>query len=137
MVRKATMQDMERIFELVKDFATSFNPQKELFVQSYKDMLNDKKVFILVVDNGDKIVGYSLGFIHATFFANGNVAWLEEIMVDEKFRRAGVGSELIRAFEKKAIDNDCKLIALATRRAADFYSAVGYEESATYFRKLL
>lgn len=75
--------------------------------------------------------------LDSIFFANGNVAWLEEIMVDEKFRRTGIGSELVKAFEQKAIDSDCKLIALATRRAADFYSAIGYEESATYFRKLL
>lgn len=136
-VRKAALQDMDRIFELVKDFATSFNPQKELFLQSYKDMLSDKKVFILVADNGDKIVGYSLGFIHSTFFANGNVAWLEEIMVDDQFRRSGIGSKLIKAFEHKALEYDCKLVALATRRAAGFYSAIGYEESATYFRKLL
>ncbi len=100
-------------------------------------MLDYKKSFVFVADTGDKIVGYALGFIHTTFFANGNVAWLEEIMVDKKFRRLGVGSKLVRAFEQKAIDNDCRLIALATRRAADFYSSIGYEESATYFRKLL
>lgn len=29
------------------------------------------------------------------------------------------------------------LFALATRRAAPFYAALGYEDSATYFRKLL
>jgi len=29
------------------------------------------------------------------------------------------------------------LVALATRRAAPFYQALGYEESATYLRKLL
>jgi hypothetical protein len=28
-------------------------------------------------------------------------------------------------------------MALATRRAAAFYQALGYEESAVYFRKLL
>ncbi|MDE7478371.1 MAG: GNAT family N-acetyltransferase [Lachnospiraceae bacterium] len=137
MVRKATIQDADSIFELVKDFATSFKPQKDLFLQSFKNMLSDKKVFIFVAYSGDKIVGYSLGFIHATFFANGNVAWLEEIMVAPQFRRAGIGAELVKAFEQKAIDNDCKLIALATRRAADFYLAIGYEESAAYLRKLL
>lgn len=136
MVRKATIQDADSIFRLVKDFATSFNPQKEFFIQSYKDLLSDEKAFVFVEDNGNKIVGYSLGFIHNTFFANGNVAWLEEIMVDEKYRRSGIGSELVKVFEQKAIDNDCKLIALSTRRAADFYLAIGFEESATYFRKL-
>lgn len=137
MIRKATIQDADNVFELVKDFATSFKPQKELFIQSFGDLLNDKKAFVFVADNGDKLVGYSLGFIHTTFFANGNVAWLEEIMVDEKFRRAGVASKLVKAFEQNAIDNKCRLIALATRRAADFYLSIGYEESATYFRKLL
>ncbi|MDE6233486.1 MAG: GNAT family N-acetyltransferase [Lachnospiraceae bacterium] len=55
----------------------------EMFIQSFKDMLNDEKAFIFVAENGDKIVGYLLGFIHTTFFANGNVAWLEEIMVEK------------------------------------------------------
>ena len=32
---------------------------------------------------------------------------------------------------------DCALVALATRRAAPFYRALGYEESAVYFRKIL
>ncbi len=137
MVRKATIQDLDNVFELVKDFAVSFKPQKELFIQSFENLLSDKKAFVFVADNDNKIVGYLLGFIHNTFFANGNVAWIEEIMVDNKFRRSGIGSELINAFEQKAKDNDCKLISLATRRAADFYSAIGYEESATYFRKLL
>lgn len=137
MVRKATMQDLDSIFDLVKAFATSFHPQKELFIQSFENILNDNKAFAYVAESDNKVVGYSLGFIHSTFFANGNVAWLEEIMIDEKFRREGIGSELVKAFEQKAIDNDCRLIALATRRAADFYSSLGYEESATYFRKLL
>jgi hypothetical protein len=35
-----------------------------------------------------------------------------------------------------AADGACLLVALATRRAAPFYRALGYEESATYFRKV-
>ncbi len=137
MVRKANIQDLNRIFELVEDFAASFNPQKELFIQTFENILRADNAFVFVAERDKKIIGYSLGFIHSTFFANGNVAWLEEIMVDERFKRTGAGSELAKAFEQEAVDKDCKLIALATRRAADFYSAIGYEESAIYFRKLL
>lgn len=39
--------------------------------------------------------------------------------------------------EEKAIERGSKLVALATRRASDFYKAVGYDESATYFKKIL
>jgi hypothetical protein len=41
------------------------------------------------------------------------------------------------AFEEWASGQGCVLVALATRRAAPFYRALGYEESATYFRKVL
>lgn len=41
------------------------------------------------------------------------------------------------AFERWAAAEGCALVALATRRAAPFYRAIGYEESAVYFRKLL
>jgi hypothetical protein len=41
------------------------------------------------------------------------------------------------AFERWAADGDCMLVALATRRAAPFYRALGYQESAVYLRKVL
>lgn len=41
------------------------------------------------------------------------------------------------AFERHAADRGCRLVALATRRAAPFYRALGYQESAAYFRKVL
>lgn len=40
-------------------------------------------------------------------------------------------------FERGATGRGARLVALATRRAAPFYHALGYEESATYLRKLL
>jgi len=40
-------------------------------------------------------------------------------------------------FEQWAAARDCALVALATRRAAPFYRALGYEESASYYRKIL
>jgi hypothetical protein len=40
-------------------------------------------------------------------------------------------------FEQWAAARDCALVALATRRAAPFYRALGYEESAIYHRKIL
>ena len=41
------------------------------------------------------------------------------------------------AFEQHAAGRGCQLVALATRRAAAFYRALGYQESAVYFRKVL
>jgi len=58
-------------------------------------------------------------------------------MVSEDVRRRGVGRRLMESFEQWARSRQSKLIALATRRAAQFYQSIGYDESATYFRRLL
>jgi len=43
----------------------------------------------------------------------------------------------MEAFEAWAKQKGAILSALSTRRAAGFYEAIGYEESATYYRRLL
>jgi GNAT superfamily N-acetyltransferase len=60
--------------------------------------------------------------------------------VRDQERGRGIGRILMSAFEQWAAAQGCALVALvalATRRAAPFYRALGYEESATYFRKVL
>ena len=61
----------------------------------------------------------------------------KEITVEESFRNSGVGKALMERFEEWSSSWGRKLVALATRRAASFYKGIGYEESATFFRKLL
>lgn len=90
---------------------------------------------LAVVDG--EIVGYCLGFDHYTFYANGRVSWVERITVIESVRRKSIGSALMNNFEEWGKTRGSKLVALATRRAKSFYEAIGYEESATFFRKLL
>jgi len=58
-------------------------------------------------------------------------------MVEEAFRRKGIGKMLMDKVEEKSKFNNSKLLALATRRASDFYCSIGFEESATYFKKHL
>jgi GNAT superfamily N-acetyltransferase len=136
-VRPACAGDAAAVAVLAQELAMSFAFRPERFEPSFAALVADQQACLLVAADGDGCAGYLLGFRHLTFFANGPVGWVEEIAVRSGQRGRGTGRALMEAFEQWAAEHGCALVALATRRAAPFYQALGYQESATYFRKIL
>ncbi len=136
-IRTVRDTDTEAVLALAKSFAASFVVDDRAFSCAFSGLLTSPDAHAAVAEVDRQLVGYVLGFDHYTFFASGRVAWVEEIMVDERWRRQGIGQLLMQEFEMWAAARGNRLVGLATRRAAPFYQALGYEESAVYFRKLL
>jgi GNAT superfamily N-acetyltransferase len=136
-IRRAAPADSAALFDLAGEFATSFHPQVEAFEESFNFLIKQDAALLLVIDEANELLGYLLGFDHYTLYANGRVSWVEEIMVRPDRRRCGIGRDLMLQFEQWAATRGSRLVALATRRAAPFYAAIGYQEAALYFRKLL
>ncbi|MDR0344775.1 MAG: GNAT family N-acetyltransferase [Nocardiopsaceae bacterium] len=136
-IRRAGADDADGVAGLAGELAQSFPFSRTRFQAAYPALLADDGACLLVAVHASEHLGYLLGFRHLTFYANGPVAWVEEVLVRRQERSRGIGRELMSAFEQWAAAQDCALIALATRRAAPFYRALGYEESAVYFRKVL
>jgi GNAT superfamily N-acetyltransferase len=136
-VRPAEGGDLAAVAGLAAELASSFAFSPDSFRGSYPSLVADQGARLLLAADGREVLGYLLGFRHLTFYANGPVAWVEEVVVRAGDRGRGVGGALMTAFEQWAVGQGCALVALATRRAAPFYRAVGYEESAAYFRKVL
>jgi GNAT superfamily N-acetyltransferase len=137
-IRRATADDSPSVKALARSLATTFSVDDDTFDEVFIRVRENEGAQILVsVDERGVIDGYLLGFVHDAFFANGPVAWIEEMYVIDSARRSAVGRALEEEFDTWARSRDAKLIALATRRAASFYLAIGYEESAVYFRRIL
>jgi GNAT superfamily N-acetyltransferase len=136
-VRRAAAGDAASVAVLAAELAQSFAFSAERFRVSYPALIADDRACLLVAAAGQESAGYLLGFRHLTFYANGPVGWVEEVVVRRGDRGRGAGRALMSAFEQWAAGEGCALVALATRRAAPFYRALAYEESATYFRKAL
>ncbi|MBE9937900.1 GNAT family N-acetyltransferase [Cellulosimicrobium cellulans] len=136
-VRGALPDDATSVWRLVAAFATSFVPARASFDASFVSLLADDAALLLVAEAGDDVVGYLVAHRHATLFANAPVVWVEEVMVDDAARRRGTGRLLMGVVEEWAAGAGAAYVALATRRAAPFYEALGYDESATFFRKTL
>jgi GNAT superfamily N-acetyltransferase len=56
-------------------------------------------------------------------------------MVNESARARGVATKLMSSAEEWARSLPAAYVAVVSRRAGDFYLRIGYEESATYYRK--
>jgi GNAT superfamily N-acetyltransferase len=136
-IRAARGSDAGAVAILAGELAQSFAFSRARFDLSFPDVLAAADSCLLLAVDGDDCQGYVLGFRHLTFYANGPVGWVEEILVRPEHRGRGVGRALMGAFERWAADRDCVLVALATRRAAPFYRSLGYQESAAYLRKVL
>ena len=136
-VREANRNDADALFSLASEFATTFVPSRSAFETALRNIISLNEAYLAVAEVDGGVVGYCLGFDHYTFYADGRVSWIEEITVKDSVRRMGVGRALVDNFEHWSRKRGSKLVALATRRAAEFYIRLGYVESATYFRKLL
>ena len=136
-VRPAEVGDADDVARLAAALAMSFEFSAASFRENYPALLAAGGACLLLAVDGSEHAGYLLGFRHLTFYANGPVAWVEEVVVRGRDRGRGIGRALMNAFEGWAAAEGCALVALATRRAAPFYLTLGYEESATYFRKVL
>lgn len=136
-VRPAESRDADRVWPLVRDFATSFVPQRDTFDLTWQSLSESTGTLVAVAESGRKVVGYLLAHRHLTFLANGPVAWVEEVMVQETHRRSGIGQQLMVYAESWARENGAAYVALASRRAGPFYLALDYEDSAVFFKKTL
>jgi len=136
-VRPARPADQDQVWPLARDLATSYTAERPAFGQAFTAALTDPDSLVLVAERGGTILGYLLATTHPTFHANAPVAWIEEVMVAPEHRATGIGRHLMTAAETWARTRHAAYVALATRRAASFYRALAYDESATYFKKPL
>ena len=118
--RVAILGDADELLELARAFVTSFPLDEGAFHGSLERLLGHRDAVLLVAEGErGQVVGYLLAFVHDTFFANGPVAWIEEVAVDAAVRR-GCGRALTEECERRALARGAKLVGLATRRALTF-----------------
>jgi len=137
LIRPARLSDADAVWPLARDFATSFTAQRGAFDSALTNLVSHAETLLIVAVRDDVLVGYLLASNHLTFLANGPVCWVEEVMVETDQRRHGIGRRLMEAAELWAEDRGAAYVSLASRRAGDFYLALGYEDSATFFKKSL
>ncbi|MBD8079500.1 GNAT family N-acetyltransferase [Cellulosimicrobium arenosum] len=135
-VRRATVADRDALWELVHEIPRH-DPARDAFDRSFGPLLRALDTRLVVAELDDRVVGYLLAAQHLTFASNGVVCRIEEIAVAPDARRRGVGRALLADAETWATGIGAARVGLASGMSREFYTSVGYTETAGFFTKAL
>ncbi len=136
-VRHAAAADHDRVLELVGKLGHVFEVDPGKFSETFHFVMDDPgRSLLLVAEAEGQVVGYCLTTISPLLYSNGPSAQLQEIVVDEEARVAGVGTALVRAVEDACEKAGVTQLTVASRRAGGFYDRLGYSQQAEYMRRL-
>ena len=115
-LRRSARKDSQRIEKLVYDYYFSLVPK-------VLDIEEDETVCKKVVDKDGNIIAGCTGYIYPWA-----MMYIDDMWVDEKYRRQELGSNALQAVEKVAGEKGCYLITLGTFdfQARPYYLKHGY-----------
>ena len=129
-IRKATKKDLKKIAEIMRtEFAKPpFKHKSSLsaVLKSLNFYLKIGKIYVAQIEQ--KIV--SVVVFKEEQFWEGAVILIEDLVVDEKFKKENIDKELLEFVESYAKKRKAKLIGFITNRKSDaikFYQKRGYE----------
>ncbi len=135
--RTIEKEDYEKgYFELINQLTIAPKLEKEEFLKILE--LNKNCIIIIMEDKKNrKLIGTVKILFDFKFARKGGiVAHLEDIVIDEDYRKNGYGTFLIKLVEEISQKKNCyKLVGSCRENFKEFYRAKGFDVSGINFTK--
>lgn len=130
LIRKARPEDEESILELLPLIPANAGISQEELRAARLRLRESTSIDVLVAEADGEAIGFLvLSFVPAL---TGLRAWIDDVAVDPKRRRQGIGRALVEAAMQRASRRGATHLYMDTSRgnpdARDFYHACGFEE---------
>ncbi len=148
-VRAATEEDIPHILELYHELAITTsqaeahqNPSLDEYRRVFTEICAMPGHELLVAEEDGMVVGTMVLLIVPNLSHRG-LPWalIENMVVDQRYHRQGIGRVLMEYAIAQAREMDCYKLQLASNKkrneAHQFYRALGFEDSAHGFRMYL
>lgn len=110
-VRRAQASDAAAVEALYRQLVS--NPAVQVLPQRLSDMARDAATWLLLAQRGDEVCGtLLLSFCRDAMFGHQPFAVIENIVVDEACRGAGIGRQLLRDAEARCAEVGCSKVML-------------------------
>ena len=146
-IRPAIEEDVPRIIELYRDLTITTseveagrNPSLDEYQRVFAEISAVRGHELLAIRLGQEVVG-TLVLLIVPNLSHAASPWalLENLIIDLRYRRRGLGRMLMEHAISRARESGCYKIALSSDRgrgeAHDFYRSLGFEASAHGFRR--
>jgi GNAT superfamily N-acetyltransferase len=126
--------DLSGILELYKQLNENISPSENCDINKaniiWDNIENNNIKYILAKDN-NKIIGSCYICIIPNLTYNGkSICFIENVIIDEKYRKKGIGKKLMETVVKYAKGNNCYKIVLLSgikrEGAHKFYEKIGF-----------
>jgi ribosomal protein S18 acetylase RimI-like enzyme len=137
--REAAENDISDILELYKQL---FPENDELPLpkarEIWKDIINKKIKYFIAINDKNKIIATAFLAIIPNLTIKGDFGVIGNVITDRKYRKRGIGSEIIKNILDYAKRNNCFFVTVESNRnrteAQSFYKDLGFDgESKTAF----
>ena len=133
--------DLNGLKTLYDNGFKGMNSDPEKMIANYNLIKNNENYIILCAKYNDKIVGSIIGIINIDFKGECKPFMvIENVIVDENYRRQGIANNLMNTLENIAMDRNCSYMILVsgTHRIAahKFYESIGFNgDNVSGFKK--
>lgn len=136
-VRNATKGDFDKVHPLFEQlWPNKILNRSELSKVFERGVDSDKdELFCVEYENG--IIGFCAYAIVNNLWQEGYISYIYSMVIDEKYRGKGIGTELINEAIKTSKQQGMKRVELDSgfqrEKAHEFYSKLGFEKRAYLF----
>ncbi len=132
-IKKAEIEDIPQIIELMREFAEFENLAHSLEVteESLNEAMFGENAFVesLIAFDDETPIAFAIFFPYFSSFRGQKSVYLEDIYITEKYRKAGLGEKMLREIarigkEKGAVRMDFQVLDWNTP-AINFYKKHG------------
>jgi glucosamine-phosphate N-acetyltransferase len=139
--RECIVDDFFRLLPLFHQLWPDQHLNEAIMKQVFENGIYSEHQYYVCVEVDERIVGFCSLTVKNNLWQQGNIGHIDELVVDESFRRRGIGKELLNRAIQVAEEMGCRRIELDSAphrtKSHDFYEKNGFKKRALLFSKIL
>ena len=140
-IRRSEQRDFEGVFRLLRQLWPDEELDSTALQRVYERALaSHSQVYLCVVQQED-VIGFASLTIKNNLWEAGNLGHIDELVVDQGCRGAGIGTDLLHKIIAAARQRGCVRVELDSafhrEKAHEFYNQNGFDNRAYLFSKEL